>query len=277
MDIFVVILIILGALALIFAAFLFMIAPNKKRDLSALTSNIYAHRGLHTSNRILPENSLPAFAAAKKYGCGVELDVRLTQDKKLLVFHDDNFKRMCGNPRAVAGTPYSIISELRLLSSDYAPPLLEDVLRVLNGTPVICEIKVPNSHRFDTAVCEKVCELIDSYPGDVFIESFNPFVLQWFKKNRPEIIRGQLSMYFTKKNSELPFFARFAARSLLTNFLTRPDFIAYRYSDDKTPAFSLCRKIFSPVCVAWTVKSARAAEYSKRSFSTVIFEGFLPK
>lgn len=277
MDILTVVLIILGVLALIFALFLFMIAPNKKRDLSALTSNIYAHRGLHTSNRILPENSLPAFAAAKKYGCGVELDVRLTQDKKLLVFHDDNFKRMCGHPRAVDGTPYSIISELRLLSSNYAPPLFEDALKVLGGKPVICEIKAPNSRRFDSTVCEKVCELIDSYSGDVFIESFNPFVLQWFRKNRPEIIRGQLSMYFTKKNSDLPFFVRFIARSLLTNFLTRPDFIAYRYSDDKTPAFKLCRKIFSPVCVAWTVKSPRAAEYSKESFSSIIFEGFLPK
>ena len=56
----------------------------------------YAHRGLHKIDKSIPENSLPAFEAAARIGYGVELDVHLTRDDELVVFHDDDLKRVCG-------------------------------------------------------------------------------------------------------------------------------------------------------------------------------------
>ena len=47
----------------------------------------FAHRGLSS---LYPENTMAAYRAARDAGIpGIELDVHLTADKKLVVFHDD--------------------------------------------------------------------------------------------------------------------------------------------------------------------------------------------
>ena len=58
-----------------------------------------AHRGLHDDE--LPENSMPAFAAAIEHGFNIEIDVHLSSDGHLVVFHDDNLKRVCGIDKKV--------------------------------------------------------------------------------------------------------------------------------------------------------------------------------
>jgi glycerophosphoryl diester phosphodiesterase len=60
---------------------------------AALWSTRYAHRGLHDRENTLPENSLAAFAAAAEAGYGFELDINLTTDDQVVVFHDDDLKR----------------------------------------------------------------------------------------------------------------------------------------------------------------------------------------
>ena len=49
----------------------------------------YAHRGFHDKPHI-PENSLAAFSRAIKHGFGAELDIHLTKDGKLVVFHSSS-------------------------------------------------------------------------------------------------------------------------------------------------------------------------------------------
>ena len=49
----------------------------------------HAHRGLHTQDKTVPENSLPAFRAAVEAGYGMELDIQLSKDGQVMVFHDD--------------------------------------------------------------------------------------------------------------------------------------------------------------------------------------------
>lgn len=74
-----------------------MIAPARHRpDASALLGWRYAHRGLHDGNRKVAENGMEAFRRAVEGGYGIELDVQLTRDGKLAVFHDRNLKRVCG-------------------------------------------------------------------------------------------------------------------------------------------------------------------------------------
>ena len=57
----------------------------------------FAHRGLHRGSDF-PENSLIAFAAALELGAGIECDLRLTADDRVVVFHDSDAKRICGSP-----------------------------------------------------------------------------------------------------------------------------------------------------------------------------------
>ena len=56
---------------------------------------LIAHRGIH-DNIDIPENTLQAFKKAVKNNISIELDVQLTKDNVLVIFHDDNLKRMTG-------------------------------------------------------------------------------------------------------------------------------------------------------------------------------------
>jgi len=58
---------------------------------------IIAHRGDATS---APENTIPAFKKALNLGAdGIELDVRLTKDRELVVFHDRVLGRTAAGSR----------------------------------------------------------------------------------------------------------------------------------------------------------------------------------
>ena len=72
---------ILSAGLILFGSFMVLIKPNSKRGIR-LPTEMFAHRGLHGAG--VPENSLLAFLLAKERGYGIELDVQLTRDKKLL-------------------------------------------------------------------------------------------------------------------------------------------------------------------------------------------------
>ena len=263
---------LLSAVGGILLLVLLAIMPGKKRDTFPFDRTIYAHRGLHTGDSRVPENSLAAFQAAAQAGYGVELDVQFTADKKVVVFHDNNLNRMCGVDRRIDELTYAELSELRLLESDQSIPLLSEVLTVLDGATLLCELKAMRSY-LDTSLCEATLAILDTYEGDVCIESFNPFMVRWFRKHAPEYIRGILSKKFEK--GEVAQALRFPLASLFANCLCRPDFIAYQHTDHKQCFFRLCR-YFRPVTVAWTVRSAAEASAAKRQFDTIIFEGYLP-
>jgi len=93
---------------------------------------VIAHRGYATDN---PENTVAAMraAAADERTNGVEIDVRLTADDRVIVFHDDDLSRLTDAPPAVSNTPvwklsYDEISQYTVGDSDASIPLLADVL-----------------------------------------------------------------------------------------------------------------------------------------------------
>ena len=95
MDILLNVLIVLAVLILLFIC---MVAPRmiNRADRKPFMNRHYAHRGLFDNNSEAPENSLAAFKKAVDAGYGIELDVQLSKDNQLVVFHDATLKRMCG-------------------------------------------------------------------------------------------------------------------------------------------------------------------------------------
>lgn len=251
---------------------LLAILPRWRRDTAPFDRTWYAHRGLHTNEGGVPENSLAAFAAAVKAGYGVELDIQFTADRQIVVFHDSDLKRMCNLDRRVDELTYAELKELRLLNTDQQIPLLSDVLNVLDGATLLCEFKAMRSY-VDASLCEAALPLLDNYKGAVCVESFNPFMVRWFRKHAPRYIRGILSKKF--EQGEVAQALRFPLASLFANWLCRPDFIAYQHTDHAQPFFRLCR-FFRPMTVAWTVQSPADTIEAKKRFDAIIFEGFLP-
>ena len=85
-------------LLILIALVLFLIAPAKAlpEQKKAFYKRNFAHRGLYTQDQSVPENSMEAFRAAVAAGYGIELDIRLTKDGQVVVFHDDTLARVCG-------------------------------------------------------------------------------------------------------------------------------------------------------------------------------------
>ena len=263
----------LVVIAVLTAFYLLCLYPGKRRDIAPFNTIRYAHRGLHDAS--LSENSLAAFVAAKEAGYGVELDVQLTSDKQIVVFHDADLKRMCGVDKKVSDLTYAQLYQYTLLDSDERIPLLSDVLDALDTTPVLCEIKSHGSIT-DSTLCELVYPLLAAYKGPLCIESFNPFAVRWFRIHHPEFVRGILSMKYDGA-SGLPIYQRWLLTALMTNCLTRPDFIALKHTDSALLPFRIARSLFGCAAFAWTVQSEADEAVTLRHFDTVIFENYLPK
>ena len=91
--------VLLIILIILLLLYLFLVAPRmiQRADRTAMMEHrFYAHRGLFDNESEAPENSLAAFQKAVDAGYGMELDVQLTKDDRLVVFHDATLKRMCG-------------------------------------------------------------------------------------------------------------------------------------------------------------------------------------
>ena len=257
-------------------AYLAAIMPRMthRPDYSPLMGHLYAHRGLHDNKSDAPENSMAAFRKAVEAGYGIELDVQLTKDRIPVVFHDESLKRVCGAEGNVRDYTYEELQKFSICQSSERSPLFSEVLKLVDGkVPLIIEIKI---HENADVVCSKADELIREYKGVYCIESFHPFAVKWYKKNRPEVIRGQLSSDFSKPGKKEKFDEKLV-HYLLTNFLSRPDFIAYDHLHKKNLSRLLCRYLYGSLSVAWTIKSQKQLDQSRKDFDLFIFEGFLPE
>ena len=136
--------------------------------------NIYAHRGLFDNKKIV-ENTIPAFKKALKEDLNIELDIRLTKDKKLIVFHDDNLKRLTGIDKLVKDTTYEELKKVKLLDTDLTIPTLEEVLNLVSGK---CILLIEIKELFSTTSLAKLNKLLLDYNGKVLLQSFNPFVIK---------------------------------------------------------------------------------------------------
>lgn len=268
--------IILIVLLLIVALYLFAIMPrvSKKEEAAKLCKGNFAHRGLHDNKSEAPENSMLSFKRAVESGYGIEFDVQLTKDEKVVVFHDETLLRVCKQEGNVRDYTYEELQKFSLCESEEKIPLLKDVLNVVDGkVPLIVEVKI---HENVDKVCSKVNEILSTYKGVYVVESFHPFAVGWYKKNRPDVIRGQLSSNIAKDQGKwTPSYCM--VRHLLMNFIARPDFIAYCHKYANATSLNLACKMFGAAPVTWTIKSQEELNASKRVFNAYIFEGFIPE
>ena len=162
-----------------------------------LLNTIIAHRGIHYKYL---ENTIPAFIEAINKKCIIELDVRLTKDNQVIVFHDHNLKRIFGINRDIKDLTIKEIKKYNYI------PTLEDVLKLVNNrVPIIIEVK------HSKGIEKRLTNILDKYNGIFFIQSFNPYTILWFK-NKKKYLIGLLTYNF------------FHLKSIL--FILRPNYIA---------------------------------------------------
>lgn len=270
--------------AVIVLVYLFVICPSLRKHPYASVmkkQKLFAHRGLFDNGGEAPENSMPAFRKAIEAGYGIETDIQLTKDGIPVLHHDFVCKRTLRDKdnKPVKGKisdyTYEELMSFHILNSKEKVPLLKDFLALVDGkVPLILEYKIEESDKA-CRVCEVSEVLLAEYNGQYCMESFNPRGVLWYRKNRPQIMRGQLSDAFYHKNS--CSFVHFLCAMLCFNFLTKPDFIAYDVKYAGNVSRLLCHGLYRNTAVCWTVRSEKQLACARKHFDVIIFDSFVPK
>jgi glycerophosphoryl diester phosphodiesterase len=234
--------------------------------MSLFKNRFIAHRGFHDSKNI-PENSLLAFLKAKERNYAIELDLTITKDNQIIVFHDDDLFRLCNVNKKVQEQNYCFIKKLNLFDTKEHIPLFKDVLALINGDiPLIIEIKKHNK----LGVLESnLVEQLHKYKGVYFICSFEKDILFWFKNYKVSFTRGLIFGYSSKKFKRykyLLFFYKY--------FKTKPDFVSLEESLIGSSVYYFCRK-HSLDIITWTIRNKKRFDEIDEKVDGIIFEGFL--
>jgi glycerophosphoryl diester phosphodiesterase len=243
------------------------ILPEDKRPL------VFAHRGL---SALAPENTLAAFRLAREMDMpGVELDVHLTKDGKLVVFHDHYTGRLAGAEGLPAGREAkgkglrledSTYDELRKLDigswkdAKYSGErifLLSELFEEF-GDAFYYDVELKSNSRADYGLEAATAAVIRAAKGGkgiaprCVVSSFNPMSIARFKTLMPEVPTAIIWCV----DKDLPFALRYGAGSWLghADFL-KPDHVKV------TPFSSLRWGSFAGMEVLpWTVDDPAEAK-----------------
>lgn len=228
---------------------------------------IIAHRGIHDNIKVF-ENTIEAFKLAIKKKYIIELDIHKTVDNQIVVFHDYDTKRLLDNDLIIENSTYKELSNLK----KFHIPTLAEVLKLVDGkVPLLIELKQRNkAGKLESLTME----LLNNYNGEYAIQSFNYKTLYWFKKNYPDILRGQLSSTFN--NKKIPKIKKYILSNMFTNIITNPNFISYKYNELPIKKIKNYQKKGLKV-LGWTVISKK--EYNKyiKYYDNLICEKFIYK
>lgn len=249
--------------------------PPEARDAAALLLDPpVAHRGLW-SPAGAPENSLAAFEAAVDAGYGIELDVRLSSDGVVMVFHDAGLERMIGRQGKLADFTAAELTAMRLKGGREAIPTLEQVLDRVAGRALI-HIELKTKPGDEGPLDRAVSALLDRYRGPVAVIGFNPYSHAWWAEHRPDVLRGLDSYaYDDAAASALPDDVRKSFQQLEHIAIARPHFLALGTDMLAGEPAEAARAAGFPV-VAWTVRSEAQAAALAPYYDNLIFEGFQP-
>ena len=237
------------------------------KDLEFLSRSLIAHRGYYNNKKGIPENSVLAFKKAIDNNYLIELDVRLTKDKKLVVFHDDNLKRVCGVNKRVKDLTYRELLKYNLFDTTLKVPLFSDVIKLVNGrVPILIETKYHNRY----GVLEKILiNELSNYKGLYAIQSFYPMSLLWLKRNTKDIPIGLLSSNF---KNDLNRLKSIIGKTLILDLFFKTDFISYDVKG--LPNNYLSYKRDKKKIVIWTIKNKKDYDLARQYTGSLICENF---
>ncbi len=259
---------------LICYCFLILPRPAKKAPSAPFKGLMAAHRGLYEKDQSVAENSLEAFRRAATEGYGVELDVQLTKDGAVVVFHDDTVDRMTAEKGRVDSFTLSELQAMPLMGTEHRIPLFTDVMAVLDGkSPTIVELKSTENY---PELCEKTLAILRTLKGPYCVESFDPRIVRWFYKNAPDLVRGQLTESFSHwREAGLPLWRCIMMHTLCINFLTHPQFIAF--GRGHRPLCMFLGHAIGTMRVFWTERPDADHALLQKRYDCRIFEHYRPE
>ena len=225
-----------------------------------------AHRGLHDLNKERWENTLAAFDAAAKAGFAIECDVHLTKDGGVIVFHDDDLKRLTGREGRISDLTLAEATELHIGGTADRAPTLKQMLDLIAGrVPVVIELKGIEGR--DDGLVAAVAKELASYKGQAAIMSFDHHLVRLFASDAPGITGGLTAEGTRTKDFEAHF-------SMLAHQIS---FVSYNVHHLPNPFVSFVREKLALPVISWTVRDAEMKKHSDLNVDQITFEGFDPR
>lgn len=240
------------------------------QDCLWLKNTHIAHRGLHKEDKTIPENSIASFQKAIEHGYSIELDVNILKDNTLVVFHDENLKRMCGFDKNLNQLTKDDLDKYYLLDTNQQIPLLEDVLKMVNGkVPLLIELKSKNIKK----MIPIFNSLINNYYGSWAVFSFSPYIVKWYYKNNPLVCYGLISGYHLEK--KIPKFIKNYLSQLKVLKKYDCKFISYNIKDLPNKYLDYYYNL-GKIVISYTANSKEELAYVKSHYDNCVFQYFKP-
>jgi glycerophosphoryl diester phosphodiesterase len=222
-----------------------------------ISRHAYAHRGLWGGN--IPENSVAAFRAASAAGLGCELDLRMTRDGELVVFHDADLKRMCADPGRISDLRFVELRGHKLPDGSRIPTLRE-ALEAMNGLPTLIEIKIdpPNRH-----IVPPLIQYLQDLSVPATVMSFD----EWTVWRLTTLLPGYRSGQLIEPLSEI-------GEDGVREKAARAREIGCAYLCPHHTSLAQAGK-FLPL-VTWTVRTPAELKRARKHAAAPIFEGLAP-
>lgn len=243
------------------------------KDLTWLKTELIAHRGLYTTDQVVPENSLLAFKRALEKDYAIECDINMLKDGTVVVFHDYDLNRVLNDPRHIDDLDYLEIKKMKLFGTNETIPTLNQLLNLVKGRkPILIELK---PHGNVKELCHKTMDILKSYNGQYALFSFHPKVVSVLKKHYPHVIRGQIAEYFTQQK-EMSKLQKYLMKTMFFNRFTKPDFISYGIHDLPNKYVDKYKRKGLTI-ISYQARSQKAFDHVKSYYDNVVFEHFEPK
>jgi len=248
------------------------------RSVAALTAHPIAHRGYFDNSGACPENSCGAILEAVSRGFAAELDVMLSADGEVMVFHDDTLERMCGWKELFSKLTSSELQKIPLRGSQECIPTLSRVLSVVEGKrPLIIELKSfsRDGIQTDGRLESRVVEILSRYKGPVALKSFNPFSvdeLMRLRKSTDSWLVGFISCDHGK-DADFAFMTpelMHGLSQLVEGVAPSSEFVSYNIND-LDEALSARIRARMPLMV-WTVRTEEQYLKASRLADNIVFE-----
>lgn len=247
-------------------------------DFSWLTARPIAHRGLHDAKAGRIENTLSAFDAAAQAGFAMEMDVHLSADGVVYVFHDDVLDRLTAGKGPVAGRTMAELKATPMVGTEDRIPTLREVLDLVGGrTGLVIEIKSYFAERQRDLV-EATARDLRTYGGPVVVESFDPRQIQDLAEIAPELPRGIVADDASDPEDYNHFrvLPQEELATLSHRSWSRFQFVSYWVKLLGNDVSLRARDEWKLPITAWTIRRPEERQAAADFGAQLVFEGFHP-
>tara|TARA_B100000925_G_scaffold289153_1_gene271454 strand:+ start:890 stop:1624 length:735 start_codon:yes stop_codon:yes gene_type:complete len=221
---------------------------------SEVLKNCIAHRGLISSGLI--ENSETAVIECIKKQTSIEVDLQYHPSGEIFVFHDENLDRIFNYKAQLSSCP---IDHLKILKYRDGSSLLtlNSLLNLVRGNvSLLLELKAPKSLSYSEkkSFCHSLVKSLSNYSGDIFVQSFNPVILNILRRMNFKFPLGALVCDWSNIKG-LSFFERKILDSHVSLLINQVDFISLNLETLELRIFKLISLLKIKPVYLWTIES----------------------